>query len=297
MNHASQWRHTIATRIAPMYADNHHVAAIILGGSTARGHADGYSDIELGVFWHQPPSEDERRAVVAQIGADLIRLYPYDADEDLWADDYMIGRAAPDAPKSGVLVEVMHTLTTSIEHTLTDVLNEHNPDQWKQNVIAGIVDGVPLHGIDAIQRWQDRARRYPTELAVAVVKRHAQIDHFWRWKMLLQREENLMLLYHMFSQVQQQLLHVLLGVNRVYWFGFKWIDQVTERLIIAPPNVTTRLKQTYQVAPADAAHDLAALVEEIYDLVEQHVPDVDVARLRAVFRYRRPHWEQPPPGL
>ena len=60
MNAASQWRHNLAHPLAPIYAANPHVAAVLLGGSTARGHADRYSDIELGVFWHQPPTDAER---------------------------------------------------------------------------------------------------------------------------------------------------------------------------------------------------------------------------------------------
>ena len=53
MNIANQWRPAFARQLSPIFAANPHVAAVILGGSTARGHADGYSDIELGVFWHQ----------------------------------------------------------------------------------------------------------------------------------------------------------------------------------------------------------------------------------------------------
>src|SRR3954464_3093857 len=107
MNTASQWPATLARQIAPNYAANPHVAAVLLGGSTARGHADRYSDIELGVFWHQPPTDAERQSAASAIHGDLVRLYPYDPAEEVWSDDYMLGRAQPDQPKSGVLVEVV----------------------------------------------------------------------------------------------------------------------------------------------------------------------------------------------
>jgi hypothetical protein len=45
------------------------------------------------------------------------------------------------------------------------------------------------------------------------------------------------------------------------------------------------------VAPIYAANPHVAAV-----LIEQHVPGVDVARLRTIFRFRRPQWEQAPPG-
>jgi hypothetical protein len=53
----------------------------------------------------------------------------------------------------------------------------------------------------------------------------------------------------------------------------------------------------YQVDPAEGGRQLAAMVEETYDLVAEHLPAVDVAWFRRVFRYRRPAWEHPPPGL
>jgi hypothetical protein len=36
-------------------------------GSTAHGHADRYSDIEIGVFWNRAPTDDERRIAAGQV--------------------------------------------------------------------------------------------------------------------------------------------------------------------------------------------------------------------------------------
>ena len=296
MNAASRWRLTLVQQVADVYAGNPQVAAVLVGGSTARGQADRYSDIELGVFWHQPPSDSDRQLAADQVDGDLVRLYPYDPAEEVWCDDYMLGRAQADQPKSGVLVEVVHSTTATVDRTFDAVLQEHSPDIVKHNVIAGIVDAVPIHGAEHIREWQARAAQYPEELAVAVVNRHAQIDHFWRWEMWHARSDNLMMLYQSFAEVQQQLLHVLLGINRVYYFGFKWLDVVDRRLQHKPADLVHRLRRVYVGAPAECARELAALVEETYDLVEQQLPAVDVARLRAIFRYRRPVWDEAPPS-
>jgi hypothetical protein len=295
MNPASQWRHTLAQQLAPIYAVNPHVAAVLLGGSTARGHADRYSDIELGVFWHQPPTDTDRQTAAKSISGDLVRLYPYDPAEEVWCDDYVLGRAYPDQPKSGVLVEVVHYTTDFLNRTFDAVLQHYNPDALKQNLIAGVIDGVPLHQSELVQHWKARAATYPDGLAIAVVKQYAVIDHFWRWEMWLARSGNLMMLYQSFAQIQQQLLHVLLGLNRVYYFGFKWLDVVAERLAHKPADLVRRLRQVYELAPAEGAHQLARLVEETYDLIEKQLPQIDVAWLRTVFRYRRPVWDQAPP--
>jgi predicted nucleotidyltransferase len=295
MNSASQWRQEFARRIAPAYAANSNVAAIVLGGSSARGHADRYSDIEIGVFWHQPPTEAERQDAVARSGADLQRLYPYDAEWEVWEDNLMVGRAAADTPKSGLLAEVVHYTTEFMQRTLDAVLQQHDPDENKQLMIAGVLEGIPLHNPQMIAQWQTRAAVYPLELTQAVIQRHAVIDHFWRWRMWLDRGPNLMMLYQSYAQVQHKLLHILLGINHVYYFGFKWIDVIVERLPLAPADLGLRLQMVYQVAPAEGAQILSALVEETYDLVEQHCPQIDIDWLRRVFRYQRPIWDAAPP--
>jgi len=42
MNEMSQWRQAIARRLASIYTLNPRIAAVLVGGSTARGHADRY---------------------------------------------------------------------------------------------------------------------------------------------------------------------------------------------------------------------------------------------------------------
>ena len=300
VNPASQWRLNMAKKVALIYAENRNVAAVMVGGSTARGHADRYSDTEIGVFWHQPPTEAERARVVEQSRPDLIQLYPFFEDEQVWCDDFMIGRTVPDQPNSGLLVEVAHHTVDFMEATLKAALQQHNPDELKQNLIAGVLDGIPLpavsptSGSELLTEWKKRASRYPRELSLAVVRRHAQIDHFWRWQMWLARGDNRMMLYQSFFEVQRKLLHILLGLNRRFYFGFKWLDFVLDQMDIKPKDFNQRLKRVYLLGPAKGALILTALVEETYDLVEAHLPEVDVKWLRQVFRYQRPVLDQPP---
>src|SRR5215216_2716534 len=61
----------LARRIAPIYAANPRVAAVMVGGSVARGLADRYSDLELGIFWAAPPPDAERLAAIDQLGGAL----------------------------------------------------------------------------------------------------------------------------------------------------------------------------------------------------------------------------------
>ena len=295
MNTPSLWRQAFASQVAHYYQSNPNIKAIILGGSTARGHSDQFSDIELGMFWRQAPTEEERRSAVEMMEADLIRIYPYFSDEEVWCDDFMLGRSLPDQPKTGVLIEVAHHTTDRVDQVLTEVIQHYNPDENKQNLISGLLDGVPLKGEALVNKWKKSAGEYPEGLRLAVVKQHAQIDHFWRWQMFFERGQNFMLLNQLFSQVEMKIVHILLGLNRVYYFGFKWMDKVVERFEVSPPQLLRRMNQVFLEPPQKAASILTDLVDETYDLVETHLPELDISWYRNVFHYQRPFWKDRPP--
>ncbi len=64
MNEASRWRLGRAREIAPVYLADPRVRAVMVGGSVARGWADRYSDVEVGVFWEAFPSPEQFRAAM-----------------------------------------------------------------------------------------------------------------------------------------------------------------------------------------------------------------------------------------
>lgn len=302
LNPASQWRLALGRRVGAAYGQNPKVAAVIVGGSTCRGHADRYSDIEIGVFWHEPPTEEDRRAAAeagvadAGIGGEVHRLYPYEPAEEVWEDALFLGRLAPDQPGTGVLVEIPHYTVEFIERVLDDVLVRHDTSDLKQNLLAVLAPSIPVHGEALIEAWRSRAAVYPRELALAVVKRHAQIEFLWTTEKFLERGNNLLLVYDVLLGISKQLYHVPLALNRIYFSGYKWIDLQISGMKVAPPDFSRRLQQVFSSEPRAATQEIAALVEETYTLIEQEMPEVDIARLRHYFRYKRQLWDEAPTG-
>ena len=133
-------------RVAAAYSTNSHVAAAIVGGSVSRGHADRFSDIEVGVFWHQPPTDAERLASAEATGGDVQRIYPYEPEEEVWEDNLFLGHVAAGQRSTGVLVEVVHNTTEFIERMLDDVLVHYDPSEFKQNLMAAFIHAVPVYG-------------------------------------------------------------------------------------------------------------------------------------------------------
>ena len=64
---AARWRRQVVRPLLDWYAALDGVDAVMLGGSTARGDADRWSDVEVGVFWERPPTAAQRRAVPAEV--------------------------------------------------------------------------------------------------------------------------------------------------------------------------------------------------------------------------------------
>jgi hypothetical protein len=271
------------------------VVGVLAGGSTARGHADQFSDVELMVLWSTAPTDLERRAVITAAGGDLHWLWPYDPASELWEDAYFMGRNEADDAKSGCLLEVSHCLVPTVIARIEQVVVQSLAEEDLLNLMAGIVDGHILVGADLISPWKDQIAPYPDALQRAVLERYGSIDHFWRWAMYLRRGPNMPELYGMFTTILHHVMHLILAVNRRYFGGWKWIAPTMEHCHRRPDRFMERANALYHVPPQEGAALLAALVDETFDLVERHVVGVDVHGMRALFHWQRPQWSGPPP--
>jgi hypothetical protein len=279
-------RQTFAEQIAGAYTRDERVAAVLLGGSAARGHADRYSDLELSVVWREPPTDADRTAAISAAGGDLVTLYPVEAG--VWSDAWKIGRR-DDVPFTGIEVDMSHYLVDTVEQVLHDVVERCDPDPEKQLTVGGILHAILLHGSALVERWQQRAARYPDDLRLAVVRAHAQIEGLWRLDAYAGRD-NPVAGYQVLAAAHEDLLHTLLGLNRVYFSGFKSLAAVSE-LPIAPPDLLGRIRASYPLEMGRSKAMVTALVEETHDLIEEQLPEIDVERLREILRYERPLWE------
>ena len=279
------------------YAGCAAVDAVMLSGSTARGDADRWSDTEVGVFWSRPPTADERAAAAEAARAADLRMVTGEDANPPWYDHLYLGAGRPD----GLMVEVIHTLTAVVDDTLDTVLGSCDPVPPALDALKGIVDGREVSGAraDVVARWKERASSYPRGLAVAVVRRDGAIEQFWRWRMLVERD-NPLLLAREFNRIASQLLNVLHALNGRFCghpSAFKRLDAMEDELTVAPRGLAARLRAVFTLPVPEGAQVLRGLVEDTYDLVEVHLPEVDVERLRTLFRSDRTPLETLPMSL
>ena len=158
---------------------------------------------------------------------------------------------------------------------------------------------LPLVNPPLITRWQRQAAAYPHALAVAMVRTHLRFRSAWEQERLAERHD-MLVLYDSLCSAQKQLLLVLLGLNRLYYPGWRWLDRLMDEMQVTPPNLSPRLKQLFAIVSIDplaAVYQLHDLIEETFGLVDTHLGEVDTHAACERFREERRAWEHPPEGL
>lgn len=285
MNEASRWRFVLAERIAASYARNPKVQVIQVAGSVGRGVADRYSDIEIDVYYSDPPTEAERIAAVTGSGAVVDSL---DHDDDEWEEQMLL---------DGVHAATSTFLVSTMERYLREVVDEGQIAPQAQTRLYSLQHAQPLLGHDLVAQWRAKAANYPPQLTHAMLAANLFFHGFWYAEEMLAARGDVLLLYRSFLQVSQQLIQALHGLNRQYLStpdGIKWMDETLTAMPIQPANCAARIKAAFQVEPVQGVRILKALIAETLDLVELYVPDFDTAPHRANFSRHRQIWDGPP---
>ena len=285
MHESSQWRLKIAQQVAPVIATNPRVQAIMLAGSTSRGRADRYSDIEIGVFWSGPPSDEERMAHIEPAGGVFWELDPYNPEDKIWMEEWGLG---------GLKMDVRNLTVEDMERILNDVIDHYDTSEFKQATISAVQYAIPLYNTLLLERWKTKLASYPEELGRAMVAEHLLL-YEWCWQVeQLSWREDWPLVYSSLSEASRQMLAILMGLNHIYHPGLKWLNHLIGEMQIAPPDLATRLKGIFFVEPLTAIQETRKLVLDVYDLVDKHMPTVDTQEARKLFLRQRRLFEQPP---
>jgi hypothetical protein len=287
MNEASRWRLALARRIAPIYTTDSRVRAVVVGGSVARGWADHHSDVEIGIFWSEFPDAAELEAAMQRAQGTTWELDPHSpSEDDVWYEEYAVG---------GLKIDLRHMTAARMDEVLAAVLDAGDLAEGRQQIIAALHDGMVLHGAPLVERWQARAAQYPDSLARAMVQKHMEFQPWWGVSTYAERGE-LPLVYGAFNEATCGIFGALLGLNRIYHPGLKWMDQTIAGMRIAPPDLAARLKEAFRAGPPVGIRLLGELIEETFVLAERHLPELDLSEPRRWFRSERPVLHAPPRG-
>src|SRR5258708_10534414 len=135
MKEASIWRYALAQQLASHYCANPKVAAVIVEGSVTRGYADRSSDIDLAVFWTEPPAEKERRDIIKLAGGRRWQIFPYNREEACWSEEFEV---------TAVTIDVLHVGVEATELILSEILERCDPSLTIQQHMSALRSALPL---------------------------------------------------------------------------------------------------------------------------------------------------------
>jgi hypothetical protein len=288
VDEATRWRFGLAQGIAASYARNPKVKVVMVAGSVGRGCVDSYSDVEVDVYYSQPPTEAERVAAVEGCGATVERL---GQDEDEWEERMSIG---------GFPAHTSTFLVATMERYLIDVIDRCELAPDAQTRLFSLQHAAPLTGHEQVERWRSRAAVYPEGLSHAMLEANLPFRRFWYAGEMLAARGDVPALYELVIEVARQLIAALHGLNRIYLptpEGLKGMGEMIDRMQLKPDDLSDRLEQAFRGQPALVVYELEELIADTLELVEAHVPDFDTGPFRVSVVKRRRAWDAPPPEL
>ena len=271
----------LAWAIACIYSERPEVAAVIVGGSVARGSADQYSDLEIGVFWATPPSVEERKGAIKEMGGEIWKFDPYDgrrASEHIGLSELTV---ESQRYLGTAMVSPIHMTVDTAGDWIGSLIDDLNTAPRKLELAAAIRYGMPLYGHNLIEGWKEKVASFPQHLAVKLVQQNLWLGPWFKWAASIEREDHLVIAQHL-VWMQQGIVNVLAALNREYMpsVEYKWVEWLLERMEIKPAHCTARLKSTFTADDLGlAARDLIELGMEVIDLVAEHLPEVNEGSL------------------
>ncbi|HRQ38393.1 MAG TPA: DUF4037 domain-containing protein [Chloroflexota bacterium] len=279
MNEAGRWRLELARQMAGLYAQNAKVAAMVVAGSVGHGRADAYADIELDIFWHEPPTDAERQQPIQELNAEIIEFWPLEDDE--WSEDFLVGPMQYD---------ISNFLVSTIDRTIADVV-AGDTAVLKQCRLAGLRHGVAVVGRELIEQWQAQITPYPDALRREMVAENLNFPALGIWYMrnVLAVRQDWLMLADVLVRMQRRMMGALLGLNGLYLAhpGYKWLNETIAEMSLTPPDLAARLQNINFVTPTAAIEPLHQLLEETIALAEQELPDLDFSGARRAIGRRR----------
>lgn len=295
----NNWRIALAQKIAPIYATMPDIAAVALLGGVARGLGDQYSDLDLACFWHRAPTEDERRAAMQQFesmlntpvfirGFETHIAFPDPEHGLFWEEAAYIGGD----DRTGFKIDVNHRTVAAMQHILDDVVLHLDTNGHKLETLYSIRHVMVLHGTSLIEQWQTQAAVYPDALAEKLLMMHLPAMGV-NLEMHLFRGE-LLEFYRMLTEAIFHLVAALLALNHIYRPDLKRLTSLANEMTIKPPNLASLIYALMRNDPTQAMPDFYQLATEVFALVEQHLPHLDLTAARTKFSSRRQPFEDAP---
>jgi predicted nucleotidyltransferase len=243
--------------------------AAMLAGSAGRGDADFYSDLDLLLYVDGLPAEETFTQIRNAVGGENPSRRGEPA-EDFRSEEFDV---------DGLRTEVSFVTVARAEQRLDQLLEDVEEfDSPLQKILSGMLEGLPLHGDELVERWQARVRSYPEPLRRAMVERHWNFFPLWYYRAAMAQRDTELWRLDMLLDAAFNLLAVLAGLNRLYFtrFELKRTRALIAKMALAPHQLADRLESLFRLESEAAAYELGRLIDETRALVAAELPDLEL---------------------
>lgn len=274
MNEHSIERLALAQRVVAELAEKPWLAAAMVAGSVAHNSADTFSDVDILLFASRHLTADEmaeERAIAERMGGGFYGGSPEEGFA-LWRVE------------EGTRCDLSFGLVEHTEQMIEEITTQPAVNTTAQLIVGGFQSGIPLYGVEWTERWQERARHYPEPLARLMVEEHLRQQPCHIWRGMGAARGDVLFLHESFLRLVDRLVAVLCGLNRVWHPGkLKGLGYTLGQFTIAPLEFEQRIGKLFTADLQSAVETAVSLVEEVFALVEQEMPEVDVGGARSRF--------------
>lgn len=283
MNQASQYLLALAKQKIQPYIANPNARAAMITGSTAKGEADFYSDVEMFIYYDQLPSKEELQ---------FARQQNQGSEPIVTIDDYNNGWFGESYYIDGVEFQIGCLTIAFWENDMAAILQKLDTSPL-QKALSGMLDCIPVYGEELILQWKKQVADYPDALAQAMVEKYLHFVAIWTLQEKLAARDTILFQHQIRLEAGQNILGVLAGLNRLYYttFQFKRMRQFIKQMNIAPQNLYERLESLYHQEALSTASQLKELVTETVELVELHMPQINTLKVRRSLEGQEHIWE------
>jgi hypothetical protein len=254
----------MAAALAEAYVECSRPQAILLVGSAATGDVDGYSDIDMILYYNGAPDEQGLASARARVGAE--RFNGTDWPGEGYSERYWV---------DGIQCQLGHAIIEAWEGEIARVVDKLDLDSRLVKQLMGLFEGRPLHGAELIERWRERAA-YTERMQRAMVEQHWQFFPWWHYEEKLARRDATIWRFDVLVQSAYNLVGVLAALNRVYYstFELKRVHAFLARFDISPPAAADRLESLFTSDARAATAELERLVGETHALALERFPEM-----------------------
>ncbi|MFC3700814.1 DUF4037 domain-containing protein [Reinekea marina] len=157
-----------------------------------------------------------------------------------------------------------------------------------QETLWVIQNGVVLKNSELLEKWRSTIQ-YPRSIQAKIVESHLEVITSCDLQLHAHRGD-VALLFGLISGMQKRIVYLLFALNGSFSIGTKNMAKSLSAFEIKPRDTWLRFQEAYKAHLSSCVEETELLIDEVVELVQEHLPEVSVTELNRFQAFRRSAW-------